>query len=394
MMRFLKDELAYFFSGKGMPYAKVSVVVALVITLVFTAVFSNSYIKDGKIVVIDLDNSNYSHEFIDTMNASPYIKVQEIINTPVDPKTLMYRDQCLAVIVLPAGFEKNRYTASANNIGIIYDNINEAQSGNLKGAINTIIAVENQKIGLPQIQSLGMSSEQAEAIISNISLKERLLFNPTSSHSNGEVLGFLFFFSSMFFAFATLGIVARLKLERKWHIQLLEGNVFELMMRLIPYILCFTSAIVIGMGVLRVVGDLTFNGGYFALLLSLLLLGSSLGFMSLLFGWGATDPGSAASKMILFVPGGFILGGFSNPMDIVPAWVQIVYNIFPLVWEYRLVRDIVLRGASFMDIAQSFGGFMIFTGILAMFVSMRFYYERKILLEKTHSIEKKAEMVA
>lgn len=393
-MRFLKDELAYFFSGKGMPYEKVSIVVAMVVTLLFTAVFSNSYIKDGKVVVIDLDNSNYSHEFINTMNASPYIKVQEIINTPVDPKTLLYRDHCLAVIYLPAGFEKKRYSAAANNIGIIYDNINEAQSGNLKGAINTIIAVENQKIGLPQVQALGINSEQAEAIIGNISLKDRLLFNPTSSHSNGEVMGFLFFFSSMFFAFATLGMVARLRLEKKWNTQLLEGSVFELMVRLVPYVLCLTVSIIIGLSILRIVGDLSFKGSFFALLLSILLLGISTGLMSLLFGWGAADPGSAASKMILFVPGGFILGGFSNPMDIVPAWVQFVYNVFPLVWEYRLVRDIILRGASFMDIARHFGGFMIFTGILALLVVARFYHERNALLLQKNSNTDKGEMVA
>lgn len=391
-MRFLKDELAHFFSGQGMPYGKVSLMVAMVVTLVFTAVFSNSYIKDGKVVVIDLDNSNYSHEFIDTMNASPYIKVQEILNIPVDPKTLLYRDHCLAVIYLPAGFEKNRYNTAPNNIGVIYDNINEAQSGNLKDALNTIIAVENQKIGVPQVQTLGINNEQAKAIISNISLKERLLFNPTSSHSNGEVMGFLFFFSSLFFVFATIGIVARLRLEHKWDTQLLEGNAFGLMVRLIPYILCLTVAIVVGLGILRIVGDLSFNGSFGALLLSLLLFGSSLGFMSMIFGWSAADPGSAVGRNIWFVPGGFILGGFTNPMDIVPTWVHVVYNIFPLVWEFRLVRDIVLRGASFMDIARDFGGFMIFTGILAVLVAVRLNHDRKVLLSQAASITEKNEM--
>lgn len=393
-MRFLKDELIHFLSTQRTPYSKVALIVVLVVTLVFPIVFSNNYIKDGKVVVIDLDNSNYSHEFIGTMNASPYIKVQEIINTPVEPKTLMYRDHCLAVIYLPAGFEKNRYNASANNIGIIYDNINEAQTGNLKEAINTIVAVENQKIGLPQIQALGMSSEQAEAILGNISLKERLLFNPTSSHNNGEIMGFLFFFSSLFFVFATIGIVPRLRLERKWNDQLLGGNVFGLMVRLVPYILCLTGAIISGLCILKIFGDLSFAGNFCVLLLSLLLFGCSLGLMSMIFGWTAPDPGSATARNIWFVPGGFILGGFTNPLDIVPAWVQVAYNVFPLVWEFRLVRDIVLRGAAFMDIATDFGGFMIYTGILALLVAARFYHDRKALLLQTTSMDKHNEIAA
>ena len=378
-MHFLKDETAHFFSGRGMPYGKVSLIVALVVTLAFIAIFPHGHVLDGKVTVIDLDNSNYSREFIDTLNASPYIKVIETLNTPVDPQKLLTRDHCLAVLYLPAGFEKNRYNGAVNNIGIMYDNINEAQTGRLKEAINVIVATENVKIGLPQIQALGVGGEQAEAILGNISLKERLLFNPTNSHSNGEIIGFLFFFSSMFFVFATIGIVPRLRLERKWETQLRDGNAFGLMLRLVPYILCLTGALVIGMMVLRIVGDLSFKGNFLVLVFSILLLGCSLGIMSLLFGWTAADPGSAVGRNIWFVPPGFILGGFTNPMDILPDWVQVLYNIFPLVWEYRLIRDIVLRGASFMEMARALGGFMIFTGVLAVLLAARFQRERKTI---------------
>lgn len=384
-MHSLKDELAYFFSGKGMPYGKVSMMIAIVVVLLFTAVFSDNYIKDGKVVVIDLDNSKFSHEFIEEMNTSPYIKVKDVLNVPADPKTLLYQDRYLAVVYLPTGFEKNRYSEGVNNIGVFYDNINTAQSGSLKGALNTIIAVQNQKIGLSQIQALGLNGEQTAAVMNNISLNERLLFNPTSSSSNSTTIGFLFFFSSMFFVFATIGMIARLRLEGKWNAQLLAGSPFDLMLRLTPYSICLTVSIIVGLAILRVIGDLSFTGNFFTLLLSILLLAISLGFMSMLFGWGAANPGVAASRMILFIPGGFILGGMSGPLDLHPGWVHVVSNVFPLVWEYRFTRDIILRGASFMDIAQGFGGFMIYTGILAVFVCIRFYYDRKVLLSQKDS---------
>jgi ABC-2 type transport system permease protein len=381
-MHSLKDELTFFFSGRGMPYGKVSMMIAILVVLLFTAVFSDNYIKDGKVAVIDLDNSKFSHEFIEEINTSPYIKVEAVLNVPANPKTLLYQDRYLAVIYLPAGFEKNRYSEGVNNIGVFYDNINNAQSGSLKEALNLIIAVENQKIGLPQIQALGLNSEQTAAAMNNISLKERLLFNPNSSSSNNGTIGFLFFFSSMFFVFATIGMVPRLKLEGKWDVQLSKGSSFDLMLRLIPYIICLTVAIIVGLAILRVIGDLSFNGNFFTLLLSILLLAISTGFMSVLFGWGAANPGVAASRMIFFIPGGFILGGMSGPLDLHPGWVHVVSNVFPLVWEYRLVRDIILRGASFMDITQGFGGFMIYTGILAVVVCIRFYQDRNILLSQ------------
>lgn len=392
-MHSLKDELTYFFSGKGMPYAKVSMMVAIIVALLFTVVFSNNYIKDGKVAVIDLDNSKYSHEFVEAMNASPYIKVADVLNVPADPKKLLYQDRYIAVIYLPAGFEKNRYSEAVNNIGVLYDNTNVAESGYMKSALNTIIAVENQKIGSTQIQALGLNSEQTSAIMNNISLNERLLFNPTDSASNAEAMGFLFFFTSMFFVFATIGMVARLRMEGKWNKQLLAESPFDLMLRLTPYSICLTVSLVVGLAVLRVVGDLSFTGDFWVLLLSILLLTVSLGLMSMLFGWGAANPGIAASRMILFIPGGFILGGATNPLDILPAWVHIVSNVFPLVWAYRFSRDIILRGASFMDIAQEFGGFMIYTGALAVLVCLRFYHDRKIVWQQQNATAEKGTTV-
>lgn len=392
-MHSLKDELTYFFSGKGMPYAKVSLIIAVIMVVVFSAISSDNYIKDGKVAVIDLDNSKFSHEFIEEINTSPYIKVKDVLNVPADPQKLLYQDRYLAVIYLPAGFERNRYSEGVNNIGVFYDNINNAQSGNLKEALNIIIAVQNQKIGLPQIQALGLNGEQTAAIMNNISLNERLLFNPNSSSSNNGTLGFLFFFSSMFQVFATIGMISRLRLEKKWNAQLLEGSPFDLMLRLIPYIICLTVALIVGLALLRVIGDLSFNGNFFTLVLSILLLAISNGFMCILFGWGAANPGVAASRMILFVPAGFILGGMSGPLDLHPGWVHVVSNAFPLVWVYRLVRDIILRGASFMEVSQEFGGFMIYTGILAVIVCIRFYHERKVLLSQEATATEKRKTV-
>jgi len=379
-MRFLKDELAYFFSGKGMPYHKVSLMIAVVVTLLFSLILSNNYIKDGKIAVIDLDNSRFSHEFIEKMNASPYIKVETMLNVPTDPKTLLYQDNYLAVVYIPTGFEKNRYNKSENSIGVFYDNTSSAQTGNLKGALNTIVAIENHIIASPDVASQGLNSEQTAAVIGNISLNERLLFNPNNSSSNAMVVGFLFFFSSMFFVFAFIGMIARLRLEHKWEGQLLAGNPLGLMLRTLPYCGCLLVSLFVGLGILRVVGDLMFMGNVFTFLFSVVLYVLSLSFMCMLFGWGATNPGVAISKMILFLPGGFILGGYTMPTAILSEWIRILSHVFPLTWMFRFTRDIILRGASFMDVGQEFGGFIIYTGILAVLVCLFFYRERRKLL--------------
>ena len=380
-MRFLKDELANFFSGKDMSYEKVSIIVAVIITLAVTSVYSNNYIKDGKIVVIDLDNSRASREFITKINTSPYIKVKAVLNVPADPKSLLFQDDYIGVLYIPIGFEKNQYAQSENSMGMFYDNTNTGRASNVRNGLSAIIAAQNQNIASSQLGSPGLSSGQMAAVVSNISVKERLLFNPTGSSSNQLAIGLLLFFSSMFFVFATTGMISLLRLKHKWEEQLIKGTPFDLLLRLTPYCFCVIVAMFVGLGLGRVFGDLIFVGNIFLLLLAMMLHIVALGCLSLLVGWNASDPGSAIGRMSYYVPPGFMLGGFTNALDIFPDWVTILSHVFPLRWFFPLTRDIILRGASFKDIASEFGGYMIYTGILVSLVCTFFYRERNNLLK-------------
>ena len=60
----LKSELKFLFSGKGMPYEKVCLLVAMVVTVILSVLLSGNFAKDAKVVVIDLDNSAYTRELI------------------------------------------------------------------------------------------------------------------------------------------------------------------------------------------------------------------------------------------------------------------------------------------------------------------------------------------
>ena len=55
----------------GMPYEKVAMLVAVVCAVLFTVLLGNNFIEEAPVAVIDLDNSKYSHELIQEMDASP-----------------------------------------------------------------------------------------------------------------------------------------------------------------------------------------------------------------------------------------------------------------------------------------------------------------------------------
>ena len=372
-MNSLKDEVKYLFSGQGMPYEKVAIMVAVVITVLLTVLLGNNFAKDAKVAVIDLDNSKYSHELIDKINASQYMKVTAVLNTPTDPQKLFYRDQNVAVIYLPKDLEKNRYSGQAENVGVFYDNTNTAQTADIKVALNEIIAIDNQ---------MAATAVSGGAAAGGLQLSERNLFNPAASTSNGETQGFLFFFSSMFFTFATIGMIPRLRLNGKLAKTLEQGTPFDLMVRIIPYGGCLLTALFIGMAILRIWGDMVFTGHVGTFLFVQVFYIFVLGMMCLLMGWTAANPGIASSRMILFIPGGFILGGPTGPLPVMSQWVINFSHVFPLTWEFHFVRDIITRGAGLADISREFGAFLLYIGVIAVIFCVVFYKARANMLAK------------
>ena len=365
-----------------MPYEKVSIMIAMIITLFVSVLLNGNFAKDAKVVIIDLDNSAYTRELASRMDASEYMKVTAVLNVPADPKSLFYQDQAVAVVYFPQGLEKDRYTGMASNIGVFYDNTNSAQSSNIKAALNEIIGLDNAA-------AQGNIGSTNDSVYGQVQLAARTLFNPQGSTSNGETLGFLFFFGAMFFTFATIGMVPRLRLTHQLDDVLLHGTPWDLVVRLLPYGGCLIVSWVLGMAVLRIWGDLIIAGNMLAFLFIQMFFVMVTGTISLLFGWTAANPGVASSRMILFIPGGFILGGMTGPLTFMAPWVVNFSHVFPLTWEYHFQRDILARGAGLADIAPLLGGFLVYSGIVAVLLCLRFYTARKALIKRMDREEKK-----
>ena len=356
-----------------MPYEKVCLMVAMVITVIMSVILSGNIAKDAKVAVIDLDNSAYTRELINRIDASEFMEVTAVLNTPQDPKALFYQDRAVTVVYFPQGLEKARYTGMAANVGVFYDNTSTAATSNIKEALNEIVGLDNDAAN-------GDVGSTNDSIYGNLSLASRNLFNPQDSKDNGETLGFLLFFGAMFFTFATIGMIPRLRLTHQLDEVLLNGTPWDLLVRLVPYGCCLLVSWVVGLAVLRVWGDLTFSGSLLTFIFVQLFMIPTIGALSLFFGWTAANPGIASSRMILFIPGGFILGSMTAPTTFFADWVVKFSHVFPLTWEFHFQRDIIARGAGLADIAQTFGAFLVYMGIVGILFCLRFNASRKELL--------------
>lgn len=363
------SEVKFLFGGKGMPYEKVCIMVAMVISVILSVMLSGNFSKDAPVIIIDLDNSRYSRELITQIDSSVYMKVKDVVNSPMNPEELFYRDQCDAVIYFPPGLEKNFYNGVESPVGIFYDNTNSAQTADIKSALPTLLAIDNA------MNSGGTTS-------GGLTLNERILFNPAGSTSNAQTQGFLFFFGAMFFTFATIGMIPRLKLSKQYERIIVNGTPWDLVGRILPYAGCMIVSFFLGLAVLRVWGDLVFSGRVIEFLIIEIFMAITIGMISIFVGWTAANPGIASSRMILFIPGGFIFGGVTSPLSHLSSWVVDLSHIFPLTWQFHFTRDIIQRGANLPAISSEIGAFMLYMAAVGILVTARFYKSRKELLGK------------
>ncbi|MDZ6245761.1 ABC transporter permease, partial [Klebsiella pneumoniae] len=359
------EEMGAMFSGKTVPYHKASLMIATLTCAIFSMVFSHGTVFEGKIAVIDLDNSVYSTNLIERINTSSYIDVKEVIHTPINVNALTANDRNIGILYLPHGLEENiKSGKSQTSIGYFADYSNDAQNAETISALNEILATDNASISAPKIASLGLGVEQTEALVTPLRLQTRELYNPTHSATNTTVISFVNFFCSIFLTVTQLMLVGRLRVSGRWE-HVLKGTPLTLVARSIPYVLFYVTSIALMMSVLAVFGQLRFSGNFYAYLPSMFMTGFAFGMLAIIISWTAKNPGQGASRMIFLVPPGFITGGATMAVGMLPLWGYYASYAFPLVWQYRFFRDFALRGEMITNMLFFYG--LYFCYLLVLF---------------------------
>ncbi|OCG07162.1 multidrug ABC transporter permease [Gilliamella sp. wkB178] len=362
------EELDAMLSGHFIPYYKVSIGLATIVALIFSLVLSHGAVFEGKIAVIDLDGSKYSTELISKINTSPYIEVSEVLRAPVNPIPLVSHDRNLGVLYIPKGLEKSLKKGDQTvRLGYFADDTNDAQNAKVLQNLNEYIPELGAEISVNQVAALGLGKDSTEAVLSPMQLKTRYMFNPASSSTISTIIYFVYFFSSLTYGLTSLMIIGRLKVTGMWNIALERGPL-ALLARTIPYALFYTTALTLITAVLVIFGQLRFDGNYFAYLPSVFMTGLAFGWLGLLLSWNTNNPGEGASRMIFLVPPGFIMGGSTMAVGIMPIWTYYVSHAFPLVWLFRFFRDFAMRGRSLIDMLATYGAFLIYLTIIAFIV--------------------------
>ena len=138
--RSILEEWTAMFSGRFPPYHKMGIAVALITTAAFSIILSHDVVFEAPVAVIDLDQSRWSAQLIEKLNASPYMQVERVVHSPADPRRMTAHDRVQAVIFIPKDAQASLLRgAQTVRLGTYLDDSNNSFLSLMKSRLSSVL---------------------------------------------------------------------------------------------------------------------------------------------------------------------------------------------------------------------------------------------------------------
>ena len=348
----LKKEFRQVFRNRPMLLIIFVLPIVQLLILVNAADFE---IKNINMIVEDLDHSRTSRELIGQFEASPYFRVVGAPQSVQHGLDMLDRDQATVFLRIPQDFEKDLKRGSQTALALDINGIDGQAAGLSAFYITRIVSDLNRNILVRDANGAPMRAGM-------VNVKERYWYNPDLEYKNTMLPGILVLLVTMVGLFlASMNIVREMEIGtieqinvtpiRKW--EFIVGKLFpfwvigmfELMLGLTVGVLVYSIPINGDVGVL-----LAFAGLYLPVILGMGLLVSTLTqtqqqamFVSWFF-------------MVIFL----LMSGLFTPIENMPVWAQNITLFNPIAYFIDVIRLVLLKGSSFVDVARHFGVILLF----------------------------------
>jgi ABC-2 type transport system permease protein len=291
--------------------------------------------------VLVQETSDIGRSIIAALANTRYFEVTHRVRTEAEFDRLLASGSVLFGIEIPAGFERALRRGERPAILIAADATDPAAAGSALAALGRVVetALQHDR-ALP------------EPAAAPFEIRTHARYNPAASTPLNIVPGLVGVILTMTMLIFTALSVTR-ELERGTMESLLAMPIspLEIMLgKILPYVLVgFVQAgMIVGAGTLLfgvpVVGSLALLAG-----LSTLVIGANLA-IGYTFSTVAQNQLQAMQMAIMFFLPNILLSGFMFPFSGMPMWAQWIGEALPLTHYLRIVRAILLKGATLADL--------------------------------------------
>ena len=306
------------------------------------------------------ENSDLSRSILAALKNTEYFKITERPRTERELDELIASGKVLFGIEIPANFERAVRRGDKPAMLVIADATDPVAAGSAMGALG-------------QVAQTAVIHDRAIPVSTELpfEIRTHARYNPAGLSQLNIVPGLVGTILTMTMLIFTALSVTR-EIERGTMESLLSMPITptEIMLgKIVPYIMVgfIQASMIIGIGVLLfgvpIIGSLAELAG-----LSTLFIATNLS-IGYTFSTVAQNQLQAMQMSIMFFLPNILLSGFMFPFAGMPAWAQYIGEALPLTHYLRIVRGIMLKGASITDLhydAEALFGLMLIAMLIAV----------------------------
>ncbi|RYV04204.1 ABC transporter [Shewanella sp. OPT22] len=318
----------------------------------------NIEIKNIPIGVVDQSNSVFGRQLVESVKATQIPRVEHVYSTVKQAQDALRKGKVRAVLVLPPDFMQR--VAQGRILGQwLVDGSDTLVSGAFK-------ALENMPLTDFDIPVRKAAPERT--------FETTIFYNPNQRSAVNIVPGLAGVILTMTMVmFTSLAIVRE---QERGNIELLITTPIqplELMVaKIVPYIVVGLVQVAIILGVGHVLFDVPINGSLIqVLLVTLSFIAASLTLGLLLSTIAQTQMQAMQMTVFILLPS-ILLSGFAFSYDAMPVAAQWIAEALPATHFMRLIRGVVLRDASVIDMWPDTLWLLVFTFLGILIAAKRF----------------------
>lgn len=316
--------------------------------------------------VVELrDEGPLTRSFLAALTQSTYVDIIGKVADEAEGERMLRSGRASYYVVIPAGFERDFLRGARPQILVSVDAsdpISAAGAGAVERIAQTAFAADLAR--LPQ----GSAAPPPYEIIVH---RE---YNPAGVTAYNIVPGLLGVILTMTMIMITSIALTR-ETERGTIEMLLSTPVraHELMIgKTTPYIMVGAMQTLIVIGAALVVFHIPFVGDAFTLVAAIglfILVNLLVGY--LISTLARSQMQAMQMTFFIFLPS-MLLSGFMFPFAAMPFWARAIGEALPITHFLRVVREVMLKGAAFSDVARDLAALLIILGVVAMVALTRF----------------------
>lgn len=317
--------------------------------------------------IVGADNSILVRSFIAAMKNSSYFDLNENIFTKSQAKHALEKGEVLFVIHFPVDFTRNVLRGNSPEILL------EADATDPTAVTGPTAVATAMLKSVFQEDFRGVLSK-FNATTMPYTINVHLLYNPEGLTQYNIIPGLVGTILTFTLVMMTAIAITRER-ERGTMEQLLAMPVkpYEVITgKIVPYVIIGLVQATIIVVASRYIFNVPISGGIFMLYVVILLfIAGNIAIGVTLSSFAKNQMQSMQLTQMTLLPSIF-LSGFMFPFAGMPLWAQYLGQMIPLTYFIRLVRSIMLKGSSFVDLWPNIWPLLIID-IIIVIIGIKFY---------------------